>query len=74
MSDITLYNILKRIPDTTDKEAREAVKGHGDLRWLEGRITKVEADVGAIKWMVGLLLAINVAFIVSAVGMMIKFL
>ena len=88
MSDITLYNVLKRIPNTTDEEAREAVKGHGDLRWLEdrmakvedritkleGRITKLEADVSAIKWMVGLLLAINVAFIVSAVGMMINFL
>ena len=81
MSDIALYNVLKRIPNTTDEEAREAVKAHGDLRWLEDRMTKVEgcitkleADMRVIKWMVGLLLAINVAFIVSAVSMMINFL
>ena len=27
MSDIALYNLLKRIPDTTDEEAKEAVGG-----------------------------------------------
>ena len=37
-------------------------------------LAEVKADVNAIKWMVGLLLAINVAFIVSAVGLMINIL
>ena len=37
-------------------------------------IAELKADNKGIKWMVGLLLAINVAYIVSAVGLMIRFL
>ncbi|MXX98313.1 MAG: hypothetical protein F4Y58_00170 [Gammaproteobacteria bacterium] len=76
MSEIVLYNLLKRIPEATDDEVKEVV---ADVASTKDVVTKtdlaeVKADVNAIKWMVGLLLAINVAFIVSAVGLMIKIL
>ena len=44
-----------------------------DITELKTDITELKADNKAIKWMLGLLLAINVAFIVSAVSLLIKF-
>ena len=76
MSEIALYNLLKRIPETTDDEVKEAVADVANSKDVATKadLAEVKADVNAIKWMVGLLLAINVAFIVSAVGLMIKIL
>ena len=39
---------------------------------IKADLAEIKADLNAIKWMMGLLLAINVAFIVSAVGLMIS--
>ena len=81
MSEIALYNTLRKIPEVSDDEAKEAVRDvasakdvatKADLAEVKADLAEVKADVNAIKWMVGLLLAINVAFIVSVVGLIIK--
>ena len=44
MSEIALYNLLKKIPDTTDEEAKEAVS---DIASSKGVATK--ADITELK-------------------------
>ena len=82
MSEIALYNALTKL-GIEPEEAKEAVANvasssevatKADLAEVKADLAKVKADVNALKWMMGLLLAINVAFIVSAVGLMMRFL
>ena len=120
MSEIALYDTLRKIPEVSDAEAKEAVadvasnkdvatkadiiklkaetktdikdmatksdiaevkadiaevKGElkADITELKADITELKADGRAMKWMLGLLLAINVAFIVSAVSLLVRF-
>ena len=115
MTDIALYNTLRKIPEVSDDEAKEAVADiassrgvatkadiielkaetkvdikdmatKADIAEVKADIAEVKADIAevkadivelkadgrAMKWMLGLLLAINVAFIVSAVGLMVR--
>ena len=69
MTGIALYNILRRVPDTTDNEAKEAVADiansrevatKSDLAELETRLIEKIADAKhtMIMWMVGIGLAI----------------
>ena len=108
MTDIALYNTLRKIPEVSDDEAKEAVADiassrevatkadiielkaetkvdikdmatkadiaevKADIAEVKADILELKADGRAMKWMLGLLLAINVAFIVSAVGLMVR--
>ncbi len=73
MSEIALYNTLRKIPEVSDDEAKEAVAGvvslkdvatKKDLAELETRLTKLIYAV----------VAINTGIIIAAVGLMIRFL
>ena len=80
MSEIALYNLLKRIPDVSDDEAKEAVADiastkevatKADLAKLETRVIEKVANLDAklTKQMYA-----SVGIIIAAVGVMIKFL
>ena len=86
MTEIALYDTLRKIPEVSDAEAKEAVADIANSREVATRadivelkaetkadIAELKADNKAMKWMLGLLLAINVAFIVTAVGLMSRF-
>ncbi len=73
MSEIALYNTLRKILEVSDDEAKEAVAGVAslgdvatkkDLAELETRLTKLIYAV----------VAINTGIIIAAVGLMIRFL
>ena len=76
MSEIALYNLLKRIPDATDNEVEKAVADVASSKDVATKadMVEVKADIRSVKWMLSFLIAINVAFIVLAVGLMIKYL
>ena len=80
MSEIALYNLLKRIPDATDEEVEKAVADvastkevatKADLAKLETRVIEKVANLDAklTKQMYA-----SVGIIIAAVGVMIKFL
>ena len=97
MSEIALYNTLRKIPEVSDAEAKEAVAGiansrdvatkadiaelkaetKADIAELKAEtkadITELKADNRAMKWMLGSLLVINVAIIVSVVSLLVRF-
>jgi hypothetical protein len=59
-----LYDAL-RAADVPDDKARaaavEAANFDNRLNSIEARLTKVEADVAAIKWMLGVNIVLNLA-------------
>ena len=75
MSEIALYNAFTKLGLKHD-EAKEAVADVASSKDVATKmdIAELKADNKAIKWMLSLLLAINVAFTVPAVGSMIRFL
>ena len=93
MTEIALYDILRRIPDTTDNEAKEAVADianskevstksdikdmatKSDLAELETRvIEKISDQEARLTKLIYSVAAINIGVVISAVGLMIKFL
>ena len=93
MTEIALYNILRRIPDTTDNEAKEAVSDianskevatksdikdmatKSDLAELETKvIEKISDQETRLTKLIYSVAAINIGVVISAVGLMIKFL
>ena len=109
MSEIALYDTLRKIDGVSDAEAKEAVTDVAsnkdvatkadiielkaetkidikdmatksdiaevktDIAELKADVTELKADGKAMKWMLGFLLAVNVAFIVSAVSLLVRF-
>ena len=106
MTEIALYDILRRIPDTTDNEAKEAVADianskevstKSDIKYmatksdikdmatksdlkaglaeLETRvIEKISDQEARLTKLIYSVAAINIGVVISAVGLMIKFL
>ena len=74
MSEIALYNALTKLGLGHD-EAKEAVADAASNKDVATKadIAEVKAEIRAMKWMLGLLVAINIAFIVSAVSLLIRF-
>ena len=82
MSGIALYNTLRKIDGVSDAEAKEAVADianskdvltKADLReGLAELKTDIRALTADVKWMLGLLLAVNAALIVSTVSLLIR--
>ena len=86
MSEIALYNTLRKINGVSDDEAKEAVADIANskdvatkvdlkegLAELKADIRALKADIGSMKWLLGLLVAMNVAFIVSTVSLLVRF-
>ena len=86
MSEIALYNTLRKIDGVSDAEAKEAVADIANfkdvatkadlkegLAELKADIRALKADIKAIKWLLGLLMAMNVALIVSTISVLVKF-
>ena len=61
------------IKDMATKSDIKDMATKSDIAEMKADITELKADVTAVKWMLGLLLAINVAFIVSAVSLLVRF-
>ena len=64
MSEIALYDALRKIPELSEAEAREAVADVASNKDVATKsdIAELKAEFKATRWMLGLLLAINVAF------------
>ncbi len=97
MTEIALYDTLRKIPEVSDQEAKEAVadiansrevatkadiaelkaETKADIAELKAEtkadITELKADNRAMKRMLGSLLVINVAIIVSVVSLLVRF-
>ena len=59
--------------DVATKSDIKDMATKSDIAEVKADITELKADSKAMKWMLGLLLAINVAFIVSAVSLLVRF-
>ena len=76
MSEIALYNLLKRIPDATDYEVEKAVADVAATRDVATKSDLAELETRLVKQMyavAGIVIA-SVGLIVTLVGLMIKFL
>ena len=71
MSDIGLYNVLKRIPDTTDDEIEKAVADvasskdvatKADISDIKIALAKLETEFKYLRWA---LLPLNVAILIK---------
>ena len=74
MSEIALYNILKKIDGTTDEEIEKAVSDvvrakdvatKADLLRIEKDLGELKAEVKAMKWMGGIIIAMNAGIFIK---------
>ncbi len=76
MSDIALYNTLRKIPDVSDAEAKEAVSDvasskevatKADIAELKGElkadIREIRAELKYMRWLIVIVVGIAVAII-----------
>ena len=67
MSEIALYNMLRRIPDATDEEAKAAVddvmKEAVTKDYLDAKIEKVETELKYIRWFMALGFSLTIAIL-----------
>ena len=76
MSEIALYNLLKRIPEATDYEVEKAVSDVASSKDVATKSDLAELETRLVKQMyavAGIVIA-AVGLIVTLVGLMIKFL
>ena len=76
MSDIALYNTLRKIPDVSDNEAKEAVADVASTKDVATKSDLAELETRLVKQMyavAGIVIA-AVGLIVTLVELMIKFL
>ncbi len=77
MTYIALYNTLRKIPDVSDTEAKEAVADIANSKEvvtkadLKAEIARLETKLTKLIYAV---VAINTGVIIAAVGLMIRFL
>ena len=80
MTEIALYNTLRKIPEVSDDEAREAVAGVASLKEVATKvdIVRVEKTIAELETkltkLIYAVVAINTGVIIAAVGLMIRFL
>ena len=80
MSEIALYNLLKRIPDATDNEVEKAIAGVVNSREVATKADLAELETRLIKKMANLEARLSkqvyavTGIVIAAVGLMIKFL
>ena len=73
MSEIALYNTLRKIPEVSDDEAKEAVAGVASLQDVATKKDLAELETRLTK-LIYAVVAINTGIIIAAVGLMIRFL
>ncbi len=84
MTEIALYNTLRKIPEVSDDEAKEAVADIASSKEvitkadLKAEIAKVEKTIAELETkltkLIYTVVAINTGVIIAAVGLMIRFL
>ena len=80
MTDIALYNLLRRIPDATDDEVEKAVndvassKDIATKEYIKAEIANLETRLTNRIYAVAGVIIAAVGLMVAAVGLMIKFL
>ena len=82
MTDIALYNILRKIPDVSDAEAKEAVAGVASSREMATKAdikdmaTKeyIKAEIANLETRLTNRIYMVAGIIIAAVGLMIRFL
>ena len=84
MTEIALYNTLRKIPEASDDEAKEAVADIASSKEvitkadLKAEIAKVEKTIAELETkltkLIYTVVAINTGVIIAAVGLMIRFL
>ncbi len=82
MTDIALYNILRKIPDVSDAEAKEAVAGVASSREMATKAdikdmaTKeyIKAEIANLETRLTNRIYAVAGIIIAAVGLMIRFL
>ena len=67
MSEIALYNILKKIDGTTDEEIEKAVSDVACSKDVATKadLAELKAEVKAIKWMGGIIIAMNAGIFIK---------
>ena len=74
MTEIALYEALKKIPALSDSEAKEAVADianakdvatKADVAMLKGEIAKIETELKYMRWALGLIFVMNVAVLIK---------
>ena len=74
MSEIALYDTLRKIDGVSDAEAKEAVADvastkevatKADIAEVKGEIRELKAELKATQWMLGLLFVMNVAILIK---------
>ena len=67
MSEIALYNILKKIDGTTDDEIEKAVSDVARSKDVATKadLAELKAEVKAIKWMGGIIIAMNAGIFIK---------
>ncbi len=78
MSEIALYNTLRKIDGVSDAEAKEAVTNIAnakdvatkadliaEIEKLKGSIVKIETELKYMRWVLGLIFVMNVAILMK---------
>ena len=67
MSDIALYDTLRKIPDVSAAEAKEAVADIANTRDIATKadIAEIKVELKYMRWVLGLLFIMNVAILVK---------
>ncbi len=67
MSEISLYNLFKRIPDATDTEIKEAIADVASSKDVATKadITRLEIELKYMRWVLGLIFVMNVAILIK---------
>ncbi len=80
MTEIALYDTLRKIPEVSDAEAKEAVNDIASAREVATKvdIVRVEKTIAELETKITKLIyavvAVNTGVVIAAVGLMIKFL
>ena len=80
MTEIALYNTLRKIPEVSDDEAREAVADIANSKEvvtkadLKAEIVRVEKTIAELETKLTRQMYATAGVIIAAVGLMIKFL
>ena len=74
MTEIALYEALKKIPDLSDDEAKEAVADIAnakdvatkmDIVRVESAIAELKTELKYMRWVLGLIFVMNVAILIK---------
>ena len=67
MSDIALYNLLRRIPDATDEEVERAVSDVASAKeaTTKSDIAEVKTELKYLRWFVALGFSVTITILIA---------